>query len=205
MTSDLLLWFLFALLFLVRKENVLFLLFLNGPKWTLKNCLYFASLAFVAVYVYLGKLLHNLSSAFFYSWTTRGSVSSWSSPAPPAKNIFASMNRSAITSESAQRERSTASTARSHFTSKTLRFDMINLDLPGCLSGPAQQLPAALCACVFVCVCVCGSLKEMFFFPGTWRDLPQVSDDLRRLCQEENTQRKGERVKKTCRHDGNIL
>lgn len=35
------------------------------------------------------------------------------------------MNRSAIMSESARRERSTASTARSHFTSKTSRLEMI--------------------------------------------------------------------------------
>lgn len=29
------------------------------------------------------------------------------------------------------------------------------------------------------------------FFSGSWWDLPQVPDDLWRLCQEENTQRKG--------------
>lgn len=77
---------------------------------------------------------------FFYSWTTRGSASSWSSPAPPAKNTFASTNRSAITSASAQRERSTASTARSRFTSKTSRLDRIYLDMSGALRGSSEQL-----------------------------------------------------------------
>lgn len=80
---------------------------------------------------------NNLCSTFFcfflfYRWTTRASASSWSSPAPPAKNIFASTSRSAITSASARREHSTASTARSHFTSKTSRLDMIYLDPLGC-------------------------------------------------------------------------
>lgn len=91
---------------------------------------------------------NNLSSTF-YSWTTRGSVSSWSSPAPPVKNEFASMNRSAITSESARREHSTASTARSHFTSKTSRLDMIYLDSLRCSArlgrcSTSQQLIVCL-------------------------------------------------------------
>lgn len=119
----------------------------------------------------------------------RGSASSWSSPALPAKNEYASMNRSAIMSGSALRGRSTASTARSRSTLRISRLGMIYLD-QRCLSGPVQQMRAAICV-------VLKQTLLPFFFSGAWWDLPQVPDDLRRLCQEENTQRKG----KCCQAD----
>lgn len=105
---------------------------------------------------------------FSYSWTMKGSVSSWLSPAPPAKNTFASTSRSAITSESARRERSTASTARNHFTSKTSRL----FYLEACQSWRTTSSLLIMCA----------KIKAPLFFSGTWWDLPQVPDDLWRLC-----------------------
>lgn len=85
---------------------------------------------------------------FSYSWTTRGSASSCSSPARLVKNEFASTNKSAITSESARREHSTASTARSHFTLKTLRLEMIHRNFRFTLGF------------VFACAALCVPLKE---------------------------------------------
>lgn len=61
-----------------------------------------------------------------YSWATRGSVTTWSSPAPPVKSRSASTNRNATTSESALRELSTASTARNHSISKTSRWEIMH-------------------------------------------------------------------------------
>lgn len=60
-----------------------------------------------------------------YSWATKRSVSTRSSPALPVKSGSASTNRNATTSESARREPSTASTARNHFISKTSRWEIM--------------------------------------------------------------------------------
>lgn len=80
-----------------------------------------------------------------------------------------------------------------HFKNIKVGHDLFRLAKMLCLSVLVQHITSQQ---LFVCL-----LKKhcffCFFFQGTWWDLSQVPDDLWRLCQEENTQRKGKSVNNT--------